>query len=153
MKVPTGINTEAFIELIRARVMETLIHALEILEMECRGTVPRDTGELHDSIHAESPYWISFFWIKGRVVAGGPGIPQAIWTEKTGVRPHGPVFAKAMHFRTKGGTEIFTKWVKGFEAMHWMRNATDMVFPQINMLFQTLAAELRATIIVTKTTP
>ncbi len=149
MIIPTGFNSEAFVELIRARVMETLIHALEMLEMECRGTVPIDTGELYQSIHSEGPEWISFFWIKGRVAAG---TPQARFME-FGTRAHGPVFARVMHFIAKDGTEVFTKWVRGVEAMHWMRNATDKVYPQINMLFQTLAAELNAIIIVTKTTP
>ncbi len=149
MKVPIGFNSEAFIAQIRARVFETLIHALELLETECKIVVPRDTGELYASIHTEGPEWISFFWIKGRVAAG---TPQAIFTEH-GTRPHGPVFAKVMHFRTKGGAEVFAKWVRGVEAMHWMRNATDKVFPQINMLFQVLAAELKATVIVTKVTP
>ena len=152
MKVPTGFNSQAFIELIRMRVLETFTMALQLLLAEVRTTVPVDSGQLYLSIRAEQPEWINFFWIKARVIAGGSDVPQAIWTE-LGTRAHGPVFAKAMHFRTKGGTEVFTRWVRGVEAMHWMRNATDMVFPQINMLFQTLAAELRATIIVTKTTP
>ena len=149
MMIPTGFNSQAFVELIRARVMETLIHSLEMLEMECRGTVPKDTGELHDSIHSEPPYWITFYWIKGRVAAG---TPQARFME-FGTRGHGPVFARVMHFVTKDGTEVFTKWVRGVEAMHWMKNATDKAFPQINMLFQTLATELHAVIIVTKVTP
>ena len=149
MNIPTGFNSQAFIEMIRARVMETLIQALEILEMECKATVPIDTGELYRSIHTEGPEWVSFFWIKGRVAAG---TPQAVFTEH-GTRAHGPVFAKVMHFVTKDGTEVFAKWVRGVEAMHWMRNATDKAFPMITRLFTALQTELNATIIVTKTTP
>ncbi len=149
MKIPVGFNSEAFIAQIRARVMETLIQALEILYMECKATVPIDTGELYKSIHIEGPEWLSFFWLKGRVAAG---TPQAIFTEH-GTRAHGPVFAKAMRFVTQDGTVVFTKWVRGVEAMHWMRNATDFSFPIISGLFSVLAAELKATIIVTKVTP
>jgi hypothetical protein len=149
VQIPVGFNAQDFEEIIRQRVEQVLLQALEILAEECRKNVPIDTGELRDSIHIEGPWRASPFYIEGRVVAGGPNIPQAYFQE-FGTPPHGPKQARAMHFFWKG-EEIFTRFVSGCRPLFWMRNSLNFSLPKIQGLFKLLEAESKGFIFTVTT--
>lgn len=137
--IPVGFNAEAFEEIIRVRIEQTLIEALNILAEECRRNVPVDIGELRDSIRIEGPWRASPFYIEGRVMAGGPNIPQAFFQE-FGTPAHGPKTARVMHFYWRG-KEIFTAWVRGCTPLQWMTNSLNFSLSSISQLFKLLEAE------------
>lgn len=148
-QIPVGFNAEAFEELIREKIEQTLLEALNILLDECQKNVPVDTGELRNSIHIEGPFKASPFYIEGRVVAGGPNIPQAYFQE-FGTPPHGPRQARAMHFFWKG-EEIFTKFVAGCRPLFWMTNSLNFSLPKIQGLFKLLELESKGFIFTVTT--
>jgi hypothetical protein len=119
--IAVGINVDIFMKFLKEMAYLTMVNCLNIVKDECYKMVPIDTGELRDSIRIESPKWINPFILQGKVLAGSESIPQAWYTEH-GTKSHGPVFFQMMHFTYKGA-EVYTKWVKGINAMHWMRNA------------------------------
>lgn len=143
--IPVDLNEVALMETIKAEVNVALIESLNTVAEECKKTVPVDQGELRDSIHTEGPVWFSPFYAEGRVVAGGPGIPQAHFQE-FGTVAHGPVRAKAMHFIWKG-EEIFAKWVRGCTPLRWMSRATDLALPLVARIFQALQVRTQGFII------
>lgn len=146
MRIPTGFNAEAFQEFIRQRVETILIEALSLLADECRKNVPVDTGELRDSIHIEGPWRASPFYMEGRVIAGGPGVPQAYFQE-FGTVAHGPKTASVMHFFWKG-EEIFTRRVRGNIPLAWMTNSANFSLPRIQALFKSLESEFSGRVFV-----
>jgi len=145
--IPTGLNVQALMLLARVRATQTLINCLKIVKDECDKSVPVDEGTLKDSIRIEPPKWITPFLVEGKVLAGSGDVPQAYYTEY-GTQGHGPVFAQSMHFNWKGA-EIFTKWVEGVTATHWMKNAVVFSIPLIQAELGILAKQFLGTYTVT----
>lgn len=112
----------------------------QIVEDEVRNMAPVKTGRLRDSIHQEkiSPLHID-------VVVGGERAPYATYVI-FGTRPHVivPVHAKALHFVTDEGEEVFTKRVMhpGYAGFPFPRLAIEFALQKFTQIFSQILVEV-----------
>lgn len=101
---------------------ETAQRGADAAVQRAKANAPVDSGELRNSIHAESPHSVGNMFYVVNVVADAD---HALYQE-LGTRAHGPVAAKHLVFKPKGSnTYVFAKWVRGVPPVRYLGRALD----------------------------